>query len=204
MAENGRSRGVAGILLTGGSSRRMGVAKTTLLIGGHRLAERIGSKVAIVASPVVEVGPGDSGLSAVREEPSGQGPLVAVVAGWAELNRVGHRGPVLIVAGDLPLVTVDILRLVANWPTSGSVVPLVGGRRQPLCARWSVADLEQAVTAAASGERALRNCFGEDAVFLHKDAWGHLTEGSAFADVDTPEDLVRLGIVPTGNARGPL
>jgi molybdopterin-guanine dinucleotide biosynthesis protein A len=200
MAGNGNSDGVAGILLTGGASRRMGESKTTLLIEGCRLADLIGSKVAVVASPVIEVGPGDSGLRAVREEPPGQGPLVAIVAGWAELKRVGHRGPVLVVAGDLPLVTVEVLRLVADWPYSGSVVPRVGGRRQPLCARWSVTDLGRAVAAAASGERSLRSCFGEGTLFLEEDAWGHLTGGSAFADVDTTEDLARLGISPTGNA----
>jgi molybdopterin-guanine dinucleotide biosynthesis protein A len=58
MAGNGNSDGLAGILLTGGASRRMGESKTALLIEGRRLADLVGSKVAVVASPVVEVGPG--------------------------------------------------------------------------------------------------------------------------------------------------
>lgn len=186
--------GLAGILLTGGRSRRMGFDKAALLIDGHRCAEIVGAKLAATVSPAFEVGPGYSGLPSLREEPPGEGPLVAIVAGWVALSQSGHRGPVLVVAGDLPLVTVEILRLLADWPGSGSVVPVVNGRRQPLCARWSAATLEQAAVAAASGERSLRGLFGEGTEFLREDAWGHLTAGSAFADIDTPEDLARLGI----------
>jgi len=66
----------------------------------------------------------------------------------------------------------------------------------------AVADLEQA--APSSGERSLRGRFGEGVEFLHEDPSSHLTEGSALADIDAPEDLVRPGIALTGVARGHL
>jgi len=194
MVHDGRTVEVAGMVLTGGGSRRMGATKSSLLVGGHRLADRVGSALAAVTSPSIEVGPGESGLPAVCEDPRGQGPLVAIVCGWAELVRMGHRGPVLVVAVDLPLVTTEALGLVARWPGSGSVVPVVDGRQQPLFARWSVDDLEGAVTAAASGSRSLKGCFGAGLTLLGEEHWGGVTDGSAFVDVDTPQDLARLGL----------
>lgn len=58
----------AGLLLTGGASRRMGADKALLEIGGRRLADRGASVLAAVCHPVLEVGPGVSGLPAVRED----------------------------------------------------------------------------------------------------------------------------------------
>ena len=72
---------VAGLLLTGGASRRMGVDKTRIRIAGRRLADIVGEVLAEVSSPVVEVGQGVTRFVSVREEPPGEGPLAAIAAG---------------------------------------------------------------------------------------------------------------------------
>ena len=185
---------VAGLLLTGGRSRRMGTDKASLDVGGRRLAELVGERLGAVVAPALEVGPGRSGLPSIAEEPPGEGPLVALVAGWRALVGLGHNGPVLVVACDLPLVTVEVLRLLAVWPGPGSVVPVVGGARQPLCARWARADLERAAAGAAGGARSLQGFFGPDVRFLDEATWGAVAPPSVFADVDTPADLERLGL----------
>src|ERR1700736_1061525 len=82
----------AALLLTGGTSRRMGRDKATLPVNGTPLAERTATLLAQVADPVVEVGPGWTGLVAVREEPAGQGPLAAMAAGWAYLSGAAGGG----------------------------------------------------------------------------------------------------------------
>ena len=128
---------VAGILLTGGTSRRMGFDKASIRIGGVPCAARVAKVLRAVVAHAVEVGPGTSGLPAVREEPPGGGPLVAVCAGARVLEESGSTRPALVVACDLPLVTESVLRTLADWPGSRSVVPMIGGRPQPLCARWS-------------------------------------------------------------------
>ncbi len=128
---------VAGILLTGGTSRRMGFDKASIPIGGVPCAARVAKVLRAVVAHAVEVGPGTSGLPAVREEPPGGGPLVAVCAGARALEESGSTRPALVVACDLPLVTESVLRTLADWPGSRSVVPMIGGRPQPLCARWS-------------------------------------------------------------------
>ena len=87
----------------------MGTDKALLEVDGRTLAERAAAVLRAVCDPVLEVGPGVSGLPAVREDPPGAGPLAALGAGAAELARGGHAGPVLVLAVDMPFVTAGLL-----------------------------------------------------------------------------------------------
>ena len=186
---------LAGLLLTGGRSRRMGRDKSQLVLGGRTMAARLGGLLVEVVGPALalEVGPGSSGLAAVREAPPFAGPLAAVVAGWRALAAAGHTGPVLVVACDLPLLDAAALRLLADWPGEGSVVPVADGRRQLLSARWSPADLAAAEAALAGGARALREVqLGDDLVELGPDGGAGWVATGWTADWDTPGDVARL------------
>jgi molybdopterin-guanine dinucleotide biosynthesis protein A len=185
----------AGLLLTGGSSRRMGFDKAAMLVEGRASAARVAAALSAVARPVLEVGPGRSGLPAVSERPPGSGPLAAIAAGWRALTQRGHGGPVLVLACDLPLVDENVLRLLADWPTTASVVPVVAGRDQPLCARWSAADLGMVEGMVAHGERSLRGLLSRPGVVrLDEGDWGRSLSALAFADVDSPADADALGV----------
>ncbi|MGH8987609.1 MAG: molybdenum cofactor biosynthesis protein MoaE [Acidimicrobiales bacterium] len=186
---------VYGIVLTGGSSRRMGRDKATLEVGGVPLARRVAGALAAATSLAVEVGPGTSGLPSVREEPPGSGPLAAVVAGWAELvRRTGEKLPAVVLACDLPWVTAELVSWLAGRPGGVSVVPLRDGVAQPLCARWGVADLERAGAQLAAGERSLRRVFGPDAALVTEGDVDERVGLRGAQDVDTPEDLTRLAL----------
>lgn len=192
---------VAGLLLTGGRSRRMGSDKAGLVVGGEPLGRRLGRLLASVADPVLEVGPGASGLEAVREDPPFGGPLAAVVAGWRGLGDRGHTGAVLVVACDLPLLDAPLITMLARWPAGGSVVPVLDGRRQLLSARWSPGDLDAATSAFAGGERALRAVpLGPGLVELGEGDFPAGAPARGLADVDTPEDLARLGLAAAGGS----
>jgi molybdopterin-guanine dinucleotide biosynthesis protein A len=189
--------GVAGILLTGGASRRMGFDKASLVVGGVPLAAHLASMLAEVAAPVVEVGPGRSGAPWVQEDPPGSGPLVAVGAGYEALLQRGHRGPALVLACDLPRLDTALLGLVAGWPGTCSVVPVWAGRPQPLCARWSAEDLGAVGAMVAAGARSMRPLLERAGVVLvDEPLWSAVTGPESLADVDRPEDLERLGISP--------
>jgi len=181
----------AGILLTGGASRRMGTDKATLVIGGEALAVRTARVLAGVCDPAVEVGGGASGLPFTREYPAGGGPLAALRAGSEFL---GAQGPIVVVACDLPRLTESALRRIADRPGAGSVVPVVAGREQWACARWSPEALVIADTAFAGGERGLR-VLGRvpDLVRISVD-----DDAGAFTDVDRPEHLRGLADPPAG------
>jgi molybdopterin-guanine dinucleotide biosynthesis protein A len=188
--------GTAGAVLTGGRSRRMGVDKATLEIGGVACAVRVASVLAAAADPLVEVGPGHTGLARAPEERPGEGPLTALVDGARALAALGHVGSVLVVACDLPAVTPAALSMLASWPTAASVVPVVAGRPQTLCARWSAHALAEAAVLVSAGERSMRALLArlgaEGVVLLGEGAWPAGVDASAFSDVDTPGDVARL------------
>ncbi len=195
MAGQPRVAGLAGILLTGGASRRMGTDKATMVIDGETCARRVGRLLARVVSVALEVGPGHSGLPAVVEPRPGNGPLVALAAAADELARTGHHGPALVLACDLPLLSEALLRLLATWPGDGTVIPVVAGRAQSLCARLSSTALADAPVVAETGRCSLAALLERHPVtWLGQDAWGQVATEATFADVDTPDDLVRLGL----------
>ncbi len=83
--------------------------------------------------------------------------------------------------------------MLADWPGSGTVVPRVDGRLQYACARYGPDAIERAELALAGGERSLRAVVGEcDEVA--EEQWRLVGPAHTFADVDTPEDLLRLGL----------
>jgi molybdopterin-guanine dinucleotide biosynthesis protein A len=173
----------------------MGFDKALVEIDGVPNAVRLAAALREVAGPVVEVGPGRSGLPAVSEQPLGQGPLVATCAALEALGGMGHFGPVLLLACDLPFVTPKDLDLLAAWPGPGSVVPLVGGRPQPLCARWSQDDLGAARPLVQAGERSMKVLLRRPGiVFVDEEHWPERGARQVFADFDTPSDLVDLGL----------
>jgi len=178
----------------------MGVDKAALVVDGEPLARHIGALLAEVAQPALEVGPGWSGLPVASVPDPGEGPLPAIVAGWLSLEALGHTGSVIVLATDLPWLTHDVLEWLAGASSPGpgadagpspSVVPVVAGHPQPLCARWCRADLERAAHLAAQGERTVRAALGPGTAYLDETAWGSVAPPEAFIDVDRPEDLER-------------
>lgn len=186
---------LAGLLLSGGASRRMGFDKASIRVDGQPAAARAANVLSSVADPVWEVGPSHCLLPHVLEDPPGSGPVGAVAAGFKALTAAGHRGPVLVLACDLPLLTTELLRWLAEVPTGSTVIPVVEGRAQPLCARWSAADLERLVELFDCGYRAFKTMYDAlDIAFVDEHGWGAAASSRTFTDTDAPEDLERLGI----------
>ncbi len=171
----------------------MGRDKATLMVGGQRLVDRAAAALGEVCAPVLEVGPGRSGLDAVSEDPPGQGPLAAVAAGGRSLRTRGHRGPAIVLAVDMPNVTAALLRFLADIPGEASVVPFAAGRAQPLCARYSEAELDLAARLVAEGERSMQALLhaAHDVHWAGPRMWGPVAGPDAFADLDEPADLTR-------------
>lgn len=170
-----------GLLLTGGASRRLGTDKAAAL--APRVAEVL---QAAVDGPVIEVGPGHTGLPSVQEETPGRGPLAAVAA-------AAVTDDALVVACDLPFVGEPLLRFLAG--RSGTVVPVVEGRPQWLCARYAASAVARAADLVATGERRMQALADDDTVYLDEAGWAEVATARDFADVDTPEDAARLGVV---------
>ena len=179
---------VPGVLLTGGGSTRMGRDKATIVLDGETWAARAGRLLAEVCAPVIEVGPGVSGLPAIVEPTPGRGPLVAFLAG---VDALGVAGPVVMLACDIPLLDVALVDLVANWDGDGSVVPVLDGRNQHSCSRWSAVAIARGRVAT---DGSVRSMLGDDTTLLGESVWRAVTAASGLVDADTPDDLDNLGL----------
>jgi molybdopterin-guanine dinucleotide biosynthesis protein A len=176
-----------GLLLTGGTSRRMGADKSGRPVGGVPMGIRAGRALMEAASPVLAVGP-DPGLGLATVKDDRRGPLAALAAGMRRLADDGFGGPVLLVACDLPFLTADLLTLLADELTgagAGAAVPVAGGHLQPIAACYAPSVLPVAEELLERGELSMRALLDKIAVHqVPADAWTR-----ALTDVDTPADL---------------
>ena len=148
-----------------------------------------------VVDPIIEVGPGITGIQSICEQPRGAGPLAAMVAGGRYLCKLGHSGSLLVVACDLPLVNEAVFRMLADWPGTSSVVPMVEGTPNPLCARWSMDDLALGEGVLLEGYRSVHALIERcEVVFADKDSWPPGVKDAHMSDADTPDELDRLGV----------
>jgi len=185
----------AGLLLTGGSSRRMGRDKAELVVAGERLADRSARVLSAVCDPVLEVGPGRSALDGVVDDEARAGPLAALVTGTTALRASAYNGAVVLLGVDLPFVSEPLLRLVASHPAADTVVPIAGGMRQSCCARYAPDALDTAAALVERGERALHTLLSTVPVLdISENEWRAVAPADALADIDTPEDLLRYGV----------
>jgi molybdopterin-guanine dinucleotide biosynthesis protein A len=147
-----------GFVLCGGGSRRMGRDKALLPISaaGEPLLVHVARVVAVATGSATLVGPrdryGELGWPLVEDDPPGDGPLGGVIAalGASAAERC------LIVACDMPWLSVDGLRAVLDLPSSADVVAIRSERGlEPLCAVYDRRCLPVLRGALAESERAL-------------------------------------------------
>jgi molybdopterin-guanine dinucleotide biosynthesis protein A len=172
-----------GIVLTGGASRRFGSDKSQVTLAtGETLAAHVLRLLRAACDPVIEVGPGVTDAPAIREQPPGSGPVAALLAG---VDVVGT--PVVVVACDQPAVTASVLERLATFP-GDSLVPVLDGRPQYVCARYGPETIALLRGSLASGDRSFRTLGVDRLRALGASAEDFPAE--AFVDLDTPEDLV--------------
>ena len=199
-------RALAAIVLAGGRSRRFGRDKLAEPIDGRPMLDHAIDAVRAVAPDidiVVVVAPGPSpvlpaGARAVHDAMAYEGPLAGVATGLAALAPTTDR--VLVVAGDMPDLVPDVLRVMDARLVADAEVQLVWleddrdatHRPRPLPA---VVRRDAGIAAAegllASGERRLR-ALGDRLVthVIESGTWRALDPGAAtLRDVDVPEDL---------------
>lgn len=125
-----------GVVLAGGRGRRLGGAKTTVELAGVPLLHypvlamlAALPTVAVLAKPDTPLPP-LSGVERWEEAEPDHHPLV----GLLEALRLAGGRPVMVCAGDLPLVTAQLISTIARTPHQGrpAVVARAGGRLQPL------------------------------------------------------------------------
>ena len=155
----------AAIVVAGGRARRMGgVDKLALPVGDRSLLDRVLAAAQPRCRRLVVVGPHrptlTNGVTFVREDPPGGGPVPAVAAG---LDAVGGAAFVVVLAADLPLLAAtDVDHLVdvlADRAVDVAAAVDHQGRPNPLLAAYRVIALRARLAelgAAARGAKAAR------------------------------------------------
>jgi len=155
---------IAGFILVGGESRRMGTDKAGLTLNGQSFVDCIAEKVSEVTSSVSIVG---SNAAALQLHASSKLPIVPdVYPNWGALGGV-HAALAacsaqdsaewaLIVACDFPFVTRELFaRLASSREDFDAVAPIQSDSiPQPLCALYRTKPcLARAEELIKSGER---------------------------------------------------
>lgn len=198
----GRFGNIAGALLVGGGSTRMGRDKAHVEVGGVAMATRLAGLLASIVEDVVLVGgnpPEDApGRRVSDPEPADE---VAVEQGRSSLRGlVGaldatSADRVLVVATDTPLLSADLLLALTAFPAHDAVVVEdADGRIHPLCGiyRREVV-LPLAHENLAAGNLVLRALLDavDTKVFGGTDLAAVDPDGTALMNINTPEELER-------------
>jgi len=138
---------VDAFILAGGESSRMGRDKALVEIGGKPLLLRAVQLLEPLAASVTIVGEkrrnGEFGAPVLTDRWPGAGPLGAIATALANANNAWA----LILACDMPLITVEWLSWLCDRATSASadsfdaLVPATANGLEPLCALYRTACL---------------------------------------------------------------
>jgi molybdenum cofactor guanylyltransferase len=193
MREKDQMGQIAGFILAGGESSRMGVDKGLLEIGGVAVILRTARVVESVAGSACVVGGMELyrrlGLRAIADDWPGAGPLggiaTALRASAAEWN--------LIVACDLPYLTrawLEFLVQRAGASAADAVVPMNERGAEPLCAMYHARGEAAIRGALEEGTRKVTDGLARVRVeYLEPAEWKCFdSEGLLFKNMNTPAD----------------
>lgn len=189
---------VAGLVLAGGQSRRMGGGDKFLLpLGGLRLIDHVVARLAPQVSALAvsaNCDPAllaDTGLPVLADTPPSRGPLSGLLAGmnWAATALPGCTH-VATAAADTPFFPEDLVaRLTeAGAGTGSAALALSGGRVHPVFGLWPLAGrryLEQFLASSESWRMM---------DFAGRIGWREVDfpfpgDSDPFFNINTPDDL---------------
>jgi molybdopterin-guanine dinucleotide biosynthesis protein A len=141
-----------GVVLAGGAARRFGgINKPEAAFGGRRLLD-ISIAALASAEHTVVVGaplPTERTVTWAREDPIGGGPVAALAAALATIEET----KVVVLAADLPFVTIDVVQELVSACDGVAAALAIDkhGRDQPLLACYDAAQLRESLPHAPHG-----------------------------------------------------
>ncbi len=197
---------VAGIILAGGFSRRMGRDKALLTVPGQEqvtFVEHLIGLLTTVCSEVVLVTRDEDQATSytkyltaqearsvriVNDKVPAAGPLMGLYSGLSTL-QASHA---LVTAVDMPFVQKDMLAFLLSYPLDESLlIPVVDGVPQVLLALYPRSILPTLETCLQHGRRDLRSLLAIAPVQYIEEAQLRKVDPllRSFANVNTPGDL---------------
>lgn len=200
---SGRIAGITGVILAGGESRRMGCDKSLLPVDGARFIDHIYRRMASLFDEVLVVtnSPGLYQDLPCRKVPDiyyAKGSLAGIHSGLCH----ARNEQVFVVACDMPLLSSEVIRLLAtSAPTAEVVIARNGKGVEPLHARYAKSCLPAIEAVLDRGSRRIVEFF--PAVRVHElpaaELLPHDPEGLSFRNINTPQEYYTLreqGIQP--------
>ncbi|MGA2492306.1 MAG: molybdenum cofactor guanylyltransferase MobA [Roseiarcus sp.] len=194
--------GMAGVVLAGGRSTRMGGDKALAPLGGRPLVAHVAARFAPQVDALFLNANGDAArfaslryaIVADAAPNAGGGPLAGVAAALRHAQTQGFAW-LATAPCDVPFLPLDLVaRLAAAADEKGAPVAVAATAAglEPMFALWSTAltpEVEAALTAGDGGPRRLIGRFGA--------AHALFADADAFANLNTPEEFAaaaaRLG-----------
>jgi molybdopterin-guanine dinucleotide biosynthesis protein A len=147
----------AAAILAGGRATRLGGAlKPLLVVGGRRIIDRqlavmrpLFDDIVLVANEAAPFT--DLQLPLIGDRQPGKGPLAGIDAALAHFAARDRIASVVCVAGDMPFLAPALIQHLRDAPAPLALVPRIGPRPEPLCARYDAAFAPHAA-AALSGD----------------------------------------------------
>ena len=172
---------LAGLIVCGGRSRRMGRSKAWLSYGDETLLERVARRIrpavgllAVVGSRDLELPPLPSDVLRLADGVEDEGPLEGVAVGLEALRAQATHA--FVVACDMPFISQSFARRLHALVDEDGAVPRSGGRTHPLAAVYATSTAERVRALRDAGERratalstALRVRFVTDETLLDDD-----------------------------------
>jgi len=147
---------VAGIVLAGGLSSRIGEDKGQLTLDGEPLAKRALKTMSTLFKELIYVtndpmtAPAYPGIKLAKDEVPHLGPLGGILAGL----KISKAPRAFVVGYDMPFVSLELAGFLVGYDlTADIVVPKTGGRYEPLHAVYSRACIPVIADQLAAGNR---------------------------------------------------
>jgi molybdopterin-guanine dinucleotide biosynthesis protein A len=197
-------RGMAGVVLAGGRSSRMGTPKSALEWHGSTLLRRtVGIVSRATGGPVVVVRASGQALPSLPRETvvvddprEGKGPVQGIAAGLAALAELGGPGgqaeTAFVSSTDMPFLHPAFIRCVLRALAADGAdvaLPVARGYRQPLAAGYRVSLAETAERLVGAGR--LRPAFLFDECVVTRIDEARLRRDPVLAAFDPELDSVR-------------
>jgi molybdopterin-guanine dinucleotide biosynthesis protein A len=190
---------IAGVLLAGGQSRRMGGDDKALrMLSGKPLMQHAINRMRPQARALAISANGDPqrfaefGLPVLADTVAGfPGPLAGILAGMRWAAGFGLEW-VATAACDTPFIPLDLVARL--WAAGGGLYPAIAasaGREHPVCGLWPVDMADRLEEALAAGQRRVYGwAVSQGVVFVDfplASAGGSTVD--PFLNINTPEDL---------------
>ena len=199
-----RRDNVAGFILAGGMSSRLGRDKALVELGGRPLLLRIHALLAKVVSRVTVVAPlryAALHVNMIPDEWPGYGPLGGIVTA---LRHTGLETPEcewnLILGCDMPFLTKEWLAYLAEKAQDSDadvVMPRSETWLEPLCSAYRTRCAAALATELDRGERKITRALAGLAIeHVDEASWKKFdSSGMLFKNMNTPEDYEEVRAV---------